>query len=98
MHHESAPTTPTYAPPHVPFLMQRSFSTPWSIQTPVPGAALHPRLLSTSTEHYPLPPPGLPPGQTLVNVLPKAPPLVSQLLAIYASGGERAAGLNGAVV
>ena len=54
-------------------LAQRRFTTPTSDQTPVPGSALQPHLRGASTDHDPLPPQGLPSGQTLVQELPQTP-------------------------
>ena len=71
-HPAGARTTPTHAPPHVPFT-QRRFTTPRSDQTPVPGSALQPHLRGASTDHVPLPPQGLPSGQTLVQELLQTP-------------------------
>ena len=56
----------------MPFTQPR-FTTPRSDQTPVPGSALQRHLRGASTDHDPLPPQGLPFGQTLVQELPQAP-------------------------
>ena len=56
----------------MPFTQPR-FTTPRSDQTPVPGSALQRHLRGASTDHDPLPPQGLPFGQTLVQELPQTP-------------------------
>ena len=73
----------THAPPLAPFT-QRRFTTPRSDQTPGPGSALHPHSRGASTDHDPLPPQGLPSGQTLVKELPQTP-LPEQPAAVHSS-------------
>ena len=72
LHPASTRTTPSHPPPHVPFT-QRRFTTPSSDQTRGPGSAMHPHPRGAPTDHDPLPPPGLPSGQTLVQKLLQTP-------------------------